>query len=320
MNERNYLKRRWIARDDYPFFFILIISTVIHFSMVIYLNTIEIKKKELGEAIKGIPHRFARLILQPPPAILKKAPLPLPQKKEEVKEEQRIARKEVEAPGIPGTLPERVVRGEVKKEAGVRSKGLLGVIMAKGRPERIPGQSVFRDIDKVVKDISKVGPEERVKDVLASLKVKGIEGIEEAPIGAVTAPAEGTPRDTGEIIKEKREVLLGEPDKKRVVSDSSAWKRYDAEVYAAIRSYEGGLKYLYNNALRKDPSLKGRIKIKIVISSNGKAKEVAIESSTLNSRELEEAIVNRIYMWRFPEFKGDEIFTTVYTFDFSPIG
>ncbi|MDO8445758.1 MAG: AgmX/PglI C-terminal domain-containing protein [Deltaproteobacteria bacterium] len=315
MNEKDSLKRRWIVRDDYPFFFILIISTVIHFSMVVYLNTIEIKKKELGEAIKGIPQRFARLILQPPQAVLKKAPLPLPQKKEEVKEEQRVAKKEVE----PGTLLEKAVKADVKKDVGVRSKGLLGVIMAKGRPERIPGTAVFRDIDKVVKDINKVGPEDRVKDVLASLKTKGFEGIEEEAI-TVKAPSEGTPRDTGEIIKEKREVSLGEADKKRVVTDSNAWKRYDAEVYAAIDSYKGGLTYLYNNALRKDPSLKGRIKIKIVISSTGRAKEVAIVSSSLNSQELEEAIVNRIYMWRFPQFKGNETFTTVIPFDFAPIG
>lgn len=318
MNEKDSLKRHWIARDDYPFFFILIISTIIHFSMVVYLNTIEIKKRELGEAIKGIPHRFARLILQPPQAVLKKTQ-PVPQKKEEVKEEQRVAKKEVETPGTPDTMPEKAEREEIKKEIDVRSRGLLGVIMAKGRPERFPGQAVFRDIDKVVKDINKVGPEDRVKDVLASLNIKGIEGIEESGI-TVTAPSEGTPRDTGEIIKEKREVSLGEADKKRIVTDSNAWKRYDAEVEAAIRSYEGGLKYLYNNALRKDPSLKGRIKIKIVISSTGRAKEVAIVSSSLNFPELEEAIVNRIYMWRFPEFKGDEIFMTVYTFDFSPIG
>lgn len=319
MNEKDSLKRHWIATDDYPFFFILLISTVIQFSMVVYLNTIEIKKKELGDALKGMPHRFARLILQPPQAILKKAPLPVPQKKEEVREEQRIAKKEVETPGIPGTLLEKTPKAELKKEAGVRSKGLLGVIMSKARPEGFSGTALFHDINKVVKDINKVGPEDRVKDVLASLKVKEFEGVEEVPI-TLNTPSEGTPRDTGEIIKEKREVSLGEVDKKRFVTDSNAWKRYDAEVYAAIRSYEGGLKYLYNNALRKDPSLKGRIKVKIVISSNGKAKEVAIESSTLNSPELEEAIVNRIYMWKFPQFKGNETFTTVYAFDFSPIG
>lgn len=310
----NLPKRPWIAKDDSSFFLILLISAVLHLSAVVYLSTIEIKKREMGEAIRSMPRRITKLLLQPPVVVSKKPALSPPKKKEEVKDESRVVRKEVEIPGIPGTLLEKTSKAGLKKEAGVRSKGLLGVIMAKTRPAAVP-VAVFRDIDKVVKDINKVVPEDRVKDVLAS--IKGIEGIEEVP---VKAPAEDKPRDTSDIIKEKKEVVLGLADKKKdIIETKKVLKKYDEEVYAALISYTGGLKYLYNNALRKDPSLKGRIKVKIIVSSNGRAREVHIESSTLNSKELEEAIVNRIYLWRFPEFKGVADFSTDYTFDFSPV-
>lgn len=304
MNEKTPLKRRWISKEDYPFLIILTISTVLHFSIAVYLNTIEIKKKELEEAIRDIPHRFARLLLQPPEEIIKKVTLkPLPLEKEGIKKEEEMA-----------LIPAK--KEGVGKEAGVRYKGLLGVIMAKAGPKGISTAAVFRDIDKVVKDINKVGPEDKVKDVLSRLHMKEMAKPEDVSIG-ISKPVESQPLDTSEIVKEKKEVLLEVVEKKKVVTGSTSIKKYEAEVYAAILSYTGGLKYLYNNALRKDPSLKGTVTVKMVISTTGKAREVVIVSSTLNSPELEEAIANRIYMWRFPGFKWGESFTTTYTFDFS---
>ena len=304
MNEKTPLKRRWISKEDYPFLIILIISTALHFFAVIYLNTIEIKKKELEEAIRDIPHRFARLILQPPEEIIKKVILkPVPLEKKE-------AKKEEEVPLIP------VKKEGIGKEAGVRYKGLLGVIMAKAGPKEISTAAVFRDIDKVMKDIKKEEPGDRVKDVLSRLHIKEAAKTEEVSIG-ISKPVESQPLDTSEIVKEKKEVLLEVVEKKKVITGSTSIKKYEAEVYAAILSYTGGLKYLYNNALRKDSSLKGTVTVKMVISPTGKAREVVIVSSTLNSPELEEAIANRIYMWRFPGFKWGENFTTTYTFDFS---
>lgn len=304
MNEKTPFKRRWIAKEDYPFVLILVVSTLLHFSIAVYLNTIEIKKKELEEAIKEIPHRFARLLLQPPEEIIKKVilkPVPL---------EKKGAKKEEEMALIP------VKKEGVGKEAGVRYKGLLGVIMAKAGPREISTAAVFRDIDKVMKEVKREEPGDRVKDVLSRLHIKEAGKLEEVSIG-ISKPAEIEPMDTGEIVKEKKEVLLEEVDKRRAVSGPGAVKKYEADVYAAILSYTGGLKFLYNNALRKDPSLKGAITVKMVISPTGKASEVIIVSSTLNAPELEKAIADRIYMWRFPGFKWGESFTTTYTFDFS---
>jgi len=72
--------------------------------------------------------------------------------------------------------------------------------------------------------------------------------------------------------------------------------------------------------LRKNPSLKGKITVKIVVSPDGKVVKAEVISSTLGFLELEEAIINRIYRWRFSEMKGVEDFTIDYTFDFAPVG
>lgn len=306
MSEKTPFKRRWIDKEDRPFLIILIISTLFHLIAAVYLNTIEIKKKELEEAIKEIPHRFARLLLQPPEEIIKKVILkPLPLGKAGIEKEEKTA-----------LAPAKTE--EVMKEAGVRYKGLLGVIMAKAGPKEISTAAVFRDIDKVMKEVKREGPGDRVKDVLSGLHIKEVGKAEGVSIG-ISKPLEPQPLDTSEIAKEKKEVLLGEEevDKKKVATVSFSIKKYEADMYAAMLSYAGGLKYLYNNALRKDPSLKGRITVKMVISPAGKASEVTIVSSTLNAPELEKAIADRIYMWRFPAFKWAESFTITYTLDFS---
>ncbi|MFQ5901177.1 MAG: TonB family protein, partial [Thermodesulfobacteriota bacterium] len=128
-------------------------------------------------------------------------------------------------------------------------------------------------------------------------------------------------RDSDEIAKEKKEILLDEVNNRGPGVDSVDRKiRGESEVYKTVVAYVGGLKYLYNNALRKAPSLKGKITVRMAIAANGRVTKAEIISSTLDSPELEEAIINRIYRWRFPELKNGEDYTIPYTFDFAPGG
>ncbi len=123
-----------------------------------------------------------------------------------------------------------------------------------------------------------------------------------------------------ETLKETkgRETLKDNVDKKgRKVA--SAKVRAEEEVYRTIRSYMGGLKYIYNNALRTNQSLKGKISVKITIAPSGRVTTAEMVSSTLDSQELREALVERINKWKFTELKNVEDFTITYTFDFAPV-
>ena len=351
------LKKPLINREDYTFFTILVITVIINFSMVTYLSSIEIKKREDSlEAIKKMPQRFAKLILQPPKPKTPKINVeePLKEKKEKKEEEEKKEEKEketkkedekeVETPKeikeietpkdieikaepqevalIPtaeviSTVP---VREQIREK--VKTKGLLGVIMAKAMPEGTGEGVVLRDVENILTNIGKErsinsgdrrgGGEENIlspPNVLEDISKKIIE-----------KQSEIKPMDTNEIIAEKKEITVEEFKNEGSHPPSIIKKREEVEVYRIVSSYVGGLKYLYNNALRKNPSLKGKITVKIVVSADGKVVKAEVISSTLDFLELEETIINRIYRWRFSEMKDVEDFTIDYTFDFAPVG
>lgn len=294
----------FISTKDYLFLALIIASVLIHISIVKYLGTIEIKKESTLEEIRKLDPRFARLILTPRQKAVK-APTEL-KVEEEVEEE--VEEKKEEA--VKEAKPKREQTPEQQEVAKrVKNKGLLGVIGAKGGLlGDIARDEVWRDIDSLIADTIMDSGDD-FGDLFGTSEVTSAEGL---------VVAEGpTQRSQEDIIKEKGEKASFKKDKKK----KSADKRGRAsEVHQVVKRYSGGLKYLYNNALRRTPTLKGSVTVRMVISADGKVKKATIDSTSLGSPRLEAQIIKRILLWRFKKIPGSEDFTITYTFDFSPIG
>ena len=194
--------------------------------------------------------------------------------------------------------------------------------MAKAMPEETGRGIVLRDVENIVTSLEKGGNSYNGdrkggsgEDILSPPNI-----LEDISKKIIEKQPEIKPKDTHEIITEKKEITVEEFKNEGSHPPSIIKKREEVEVYRVVSSYVGGLKYLYNNELRKNPSLKGKITVKIVVSPDGKVVKAEVISSTLGFLELEEAIINRIYRWRFSEMKGVEDFTIDYTFDFAPVG
>lgn len=311
------LKRSLISKEDYSFLLLLLVSAAINFSIAGYLNTVEIKKMEHIEVMAQMPERFAKLIFKPAERKIEKKIAKA--KAEEKKEEEKAEKKQEEA--------KKEVKKEIKTEISaakepatkestgsrVKSKGLLGVITAKEKPI-FASQNIF-DIEAEEVPRSKMAS---VQDARAaggtSDVVRRLDNIE---LDSGDRKPASKSRDIGDILKEKKVASIALEDGKPKGTETKGG-RNEAEVDKIISTYTGGVKYLYNNALRNDPSLKGKIAVKLTISERGKVTKVEIVSSTLNSKELEDAIMNRIYKWQFSEAIGSGDFVITYAFDFSP--
>ena len=317
-------KKPWISREDYPFISILVVSAIAHFSTVAYLNTRDVKKYQTISAIERMPERFARLILEPPKTKVKEMEAAKPLPREEAKEEEKKEEK-------PEEKPEKEVKKdqvaskeepsfEATKEAvraRVKSKGLLGVIMSKQRPN-VPGGDVFARASSMLKNMDTKGVNEgALDDILSSFK-SGEEGVDVSIGGGIHG------KDTKTLLEGRRSLSAlekgGGGGGKKAEDRASLRARDEAEVYKTVRAYVGGLKYIYNNELRKDPTLKGKVTVKIVITPDGKVALAEIVSSTLASQDVVDAIIKKIYRWKFHELMGGEEFAITYTFDFSPVG
>jgi len=91
-------------------------------------------------------------------------------------------------------------------------------------------------------------------------------------------------------------------------------------IQEVLLSHNAAIRYCYERELKRNPSLKGKISIRITLSPDGKVKDATIVTSTLNSERVERCIIARIRLWK--DFKpidpseGDVTFRQVYTFGY----
>jgi TonB family protein len=91
------------------------------------------------------------------------------------------------------------------------------------------------------------------------------------------------------------------------------------EIELVFDKNKGAIFSLYNRALRRDPSLEGKLVLRLTIAPNGTVTFCEIVSSELGDDELERKLVQRVKLFRFEAREGSvESITTTKPIDFFP--
>jgi hypothetical protein len=106
----------------------------------------------------------------------------------------------------------------------------------------------------------------------------------------------------------------------RPLSDGLAAGRTDEEIQIVFDRYKAALYRIYNKQLRKDPTLRGKILMRISIETNGSVSMCKVESTDLASPELVANIVERIKRFNFGPKEDVPKITILYPIDFLPAG
>ena len=106
----------------------------------------------------------------------------------------------------------------------------------------------------------------------------------------------------------------------RPLSDGLAAGRTDEEIQIVFDRYKAALYRIYNKELRKDPTLRGKILMRICIETNGAVSMCKVESTDLASPELVAKIVERIKRFNFGPKEDVPKMTILYPIDFLPAG
>jgi uncharacterized membrane protein YgcG len=106
----------------------------------------------------------------------------------------------------------------------------------------------------------------------------------------------------------------------RPLSDGLAPGRTDEEIQIVFDRYKAALYRIYNKELRKDPTLRGKILMRISIETNGAVSMCKVEATDLASPELVAKIVERIKRFNFGPKEGVQKMTILYPIDFLPAG
>lgn len=104
----------------------------------------------------------------------------------------------------------------------------------------------------------------------------------------------------------------------RPVSGGPGPGRTDEEIQIVFDRYKATLYRIYNKELRKDPTLRGKLLLKITIEPEGEVSLCAVESTDLGSDYLVAQIVDRVKRFNFGPKEDVPVTTILYPIDFLP--
>ena len=94
--------------------------------------------------------------------------------------------------------------------------------------------------------------------------------------------------------------------------------RTDEEIQIVFDRYKAALYRLYNRELRRDPSLRGQIVLKLTIEPDGTVSFCELQSTDMNAPDLTQQIVSRVSGFDFGAKEDILAVTIVYPIDFLP--
>ncbi|MEO7385545.1 MAG: AgmX/PglI C-terminal domain-containing protein [Gammaproteobacteria bacterium] len=258
-----------------------------------------------------IPDRVVRLIVEqpkpvPPPKV-EPVVEPKPKPKPEVAkvEPQPVPRAEVTPEPVP------VDRRKLAREKAQKS-GLLAFTddLADLRDDRAVTE--IAGAQAVTGAVGEATRNER--SLLTSRVGKGSGGINTAAMsrntGGAGLNARGTTRVQSAVAS-----IASEPDAPAGPTGKAGRSREEIEM--VFDQNKGAIYSLYNRALRNNPSLQGKLVLKLTIEPSGQVSAVEVVSSELGDEELERKLIQRIRMFTFLS-KDVPPVTTTKPIDFFP--
>ncbi len=270
-----------------------------------------VERKKLNE----LPERVAKIVRQertppPPPVPIEEPIIPdeeIPEPDPELAEEQppdelpeqpKVAdveqpdtRERVKSKGILAFRDSFANRANMRptaqlgSQASVRRAGEDAV----GRPERLmvttsaPGSSGGINLSSISRDVGGGG--------------QGIEGVQLSRVASSIGGGDG-------------------PD--WPLSGGALAGRTDEEIQIVFDRYKAALYRLYNRELRKDPTLRGQLVLRLTIEPDGSVSLCQLHSSDIKAPLLAQQVVERVLTFDFGAKEDIVAMTIIYPIDFLP--
>jgi outer membrane biosynthesis protein TonB len=152
------------------------------------------------------------------------------------------------------------------------------------------------------------------RSLLTSRVGKGSGGINTAAMSRNTGGAGLNSRGTTQVQSAVASIASGSD---APASSTGKAGRSREEIEMVFDQNKGAIYALYNRALRANPSLQGKLVLKLTIEPSGQVSVVEVVSSELGDQELEKKLVQRIRMFTFLS-KDVPPVTTTKPIDFFP--
>ena len=303
---------------------------------------VEVPVPDQSVAVVEIPERLAKLVKKEPP---KPAPPPKPEPKqsqeepEKPREEKAEPKPEQKKPDKPQKVapkpkPMQVADGGSQKAAARKKAERVGVLAFKKAFADLMDETPIAKLGteaRLSKETPRVAGQAVAQRSLVAMQAKGGSsgGIGNAGVSRNVGNGNANRLGGGGIgrgggsgngagFSRVESSLADLTESTRPLSDGMALGRTDEEIQIVFDRYKAALYRIYNRELRKDPTLRGKMLLRISIETNGSVSLCAVESTDLASPELVALILERIKRFNFGPKDGVPKITILYPIDFLP--
>jgi len=271
-------------------FVIIALLLSLLFGALIPMITIPIQDKK---NIK-VPERLAKFIKKPKPKPQPKQQ-PKPEKIEELKKkptekDRKDARKKVENKGV------------------LAFKNNLADLLDDMNDVKLGAEASLNTSGATARQQS--------RNILTSQAASGSGGIKSSSLSRSVA---GAGDKLSAVAFSRVESAIGTAAAEdRPLSDGPGPARTDEEIQIVFDRYKAALYRIYNRELRSNPTLQGKVVLRITIAPDGSVTKCKVETTDMDSKKLLDKIVERVKKFNFGAKDGVPTITILYPIDFLP--
>jgi protein TonB len=263
--------------------------------------------------VDEIPPRIAQLLLEekplppPPPPVVEEEPEPEPEADDPEPEQVVEETPEPEPEPEPEPDREEIAREQAQAALMPFAEDLADLVDNKLLEQVADDRDLTASVSEAERNersmiTSKVGTASGGINTAAMSRNTGGSGIAGRNTTRVASPVAGIGQAGGGASRS---------------GSSGKASRSREEIELVFDKNKGAIFALYNRALRRDPSLEGKLVLRLTIDPNGAVSFCEIVSSELGDEELERKLVQRVKLFRF-EARDVEAITTTKPIDFFP--
>ncbi|MEW6325469.1 MAG: AgmX/PglI C-terminal domain-containing protein [Nitrospirota bacterium] len=277
-------------------------SILLYVGLAVTLKLLPLPQPQQAD-YRTVAPRIAKLLIKPQvqPKV-QEAAKPAEEAPPEAKEERKPEEKKTEAKKQELT-PEQLA----KRNRQVAMKSGLLKLLSKRQNTAAGAEKLIRDASTLK---SVAGGPRGSDPLLDSLSGSG--GIDQL-IGDLGGKLEGI------RLAEKQSAAVENPLQLKDTEGKPVGRAYES-IASVVDGLKGWIRFIYNKALREDPNLKGVVTLEFTITKDGDVDGVSVASTTLNYPPIEEALVKRFKLLKFPAAPKGGSVTVVYPITFSPSG
>jgi len=246
--------------------------------------------------IVEVPERLAKLLKKEKPK-----PPPKPKKEEKRPEEQKAEKK-------PTPEERQQAREKVKTKGVLAFKNNFADLLNDASLDKLGAKANLSNAGSTAKLTQ--------RSIITSNATSSSGGINSSALSRNVA---GTGDDLKAVAFSRVDSAIGTGvDDDRPLSDGPGPSRTDEEIQIVFDKYKATLYRIYNRELRVNPTLQGKVVLRITIEADGSVSLAKVENTDMDAKQMLAAIVERVKRFNFGAKEGVPPTTILYPIDFLP--